>query len=153
MSPWLIPFAIPTYVQTALVFLLSFPFWERPIRPYGGFIIARWRPWFAVRWKYTTTLGFMMGTHDPYAVSDQLLMHETIHAYRQYVDLNVLAFVLAGCLLPWLGWVGALVLWGTSGMLWLVPNFFTGWVRFGDAYMGSEHERSAYAQTKGGPWT
>lgn len=146
MSTWLIIFAIPTYLQSAVVFLISFPFWRRPVVGRRGLIIVAWRPWFGARWIYTTTLGVIMGTHDPYNVSEQLLDHETIHAHKQYVDMNVLGALIGG-IVAIMDWRWGLGIWLSSGMLWLVPNFFTGWLRYGDAYYGSEHERSAYAQT------
>ena len=146
MSPWLIAPAIPTLVQTGLVFLLSFPFWRRPVRAHKGLLMVTWRPWFAKRWRYTTTLGLVMGTHDPYDVSDTLVAHELIHV-RQYIDMNLLGLAIGGlvCIADWRWGLG---IWASSGMLWLVPNFLTGWIRYGDAYYGSEHERSAYAQTR-----
>lgn len=150
MNPWIALFAIPTYLQSLVVFLISFPFWQRPVDIRGGLVLVTWRPWFAKRWKYSTTLGVIMGTHDIHAVSDRLLAHEQVHALRQYPDMNVLGLALSGvamlCGVQW--WLALAMFWGSSGMLWLVPNYLTGWIRFGDAYMGSEHERSAYAQTQ-----
>jgi hypothetical protein len=72
--------------------------------------------------------------------------HEFIHI-RQYEDLNLLGAVLGG-LLCIVSWPTGLIIWATSGALWLVPNFISGWIRTGDPYMGSEHELSAYAQTE-----
>jgi hypothetical protein len=147
MNPWLAIFAVPTFLQSLVVFLLSFPFWRRPVVVRRGLIIVAWRPWFAVRWMYSTTLGIIMGTHDPYNVSEQLLDHEVIHAHRQYVDMNVLGACIGGVVAAFMDWRWGLGIWLSSGMLWLLPNFLTGWIRYGDAYLGSEHERSAYAQT------
>jgi hypothetical protein len=122
----------------------------RGCRREGGILWLQWRPWFAKRWRYTTTLGLIAGTHDPWDISGQLVLHEKVHA-KQYVDMNLLGACIGGllCIVDWRWGLGV---WASSGMLWLVPNFISGWIRYGDAYMGSEHERSAYAQTKGGPW-
>jgi hypothetical protein len=109
-----------------------------------GVLTMDWGPWMAARWRYSTTIGHCVFMHPQHP--ERVWQHELVHV-RQYTDLCALGLVLSGCLLPWLGWQGALILWATSGAPWLLPNFFTGWVRFGDPYMGAEHERSAYAQT------
>jgi hypothetical protein len=72
--------------------------------------------------------------------------HEFLHC-SQYEDENLKA-VIIGALCSIVSWKLGLILWCSSGMLWLSPNFIGGWIRYGQPYMGSEHERSCYAQTK-----
>lgn len=110
-----------------------------------GVAVVTWRPWVAERWNYSgPTLGYGLPMHPGHG--EGTWAHEMVHV-RQYEDLNLLGFVLAGALFYWVGWKVSLAIWLTSGAPWLLPNYFTGWVRFKDAYYGSEHERSAYAQT------
>lgn len=148
MNPWLILFSLPTVVQSIVIFFLVAPIFcsYRGMRVVDGLFILQWRPWFGSRWRYTTTLGVIMGTHLPYEMPTRLLEHEKVHA-RQYEDMNLLGAVIGGliCILDW-RW--GVAVWASSGMLWLLPNFLSGWIRYGNAYRGSEHERSAYAQTR-----
>lgn len=151
MNPWLILPGLPTLIQTGIVTLFIAPIFCRfkGARTTGGILWLQWRPWFEKRWHYTTTLGLVAGTRDPWDISNTLVNHEKVHV-RQYEDLNLLGMVIGGlvCIVDW-RW--GVAIWASSGMLWLVPNFLTGWIRYGDAYYGSEHERSAYAQTGGLP--
>ena len=86
----------------------------------------------------------LMGIHPEHGTKVET--HEFVHI-RQYEDLNLLGAVIGGIVAFW-SWRLGLVLWCSSGCLWLLPNFLTGWIRYGDAYYGAEHERSAYAQTR-----
>lgn len=117
-----------------------------------GVICVYWRHWFDRRWGYSTTVGHGMGKASWF--SDKTWFHERIHVW-QYEDICLLGLVLGLALMPWIGWIGALIVWSTSGALWLLPNFITGLIRFGgyvkpyDAlYRYSGHERHAYAETK-----
>jgi len=141
----LIIFTLPTLLQGYLIGLLAFMFGlvKNP-RFERGVLQWDWRPWFERRWNYSTTIGACMGLHS--RRGEYTEYHEFIHI-RQYEDMNLLAAVLGGlcCIVSWkLG----LILWASSGALWLLPNFISGWIRNGDPYMGSEHELSAYAQTE-----
>lgn len=109
----------------------------------GGVLRVTWRAWVADRWVYSTTVGHCMALHPRRGSLTE--WHEGVHIF-QYEDLCLLGAIIGGlcCIVSWrLG----LILWATSGAPWLLPNFVSGWIRFGDPYMGSEHERSAYAQT------
>jgi hypothetical protein len=141
----LIVFTLPTVVLGYFLGLLSLTFgMTKDVRFKEGVLQLTWRDWVASRWRYSTTLGACMFLYPDSGPSTEY--HEFIHV-RQYEDLNLLGAVIGGlcCIVSWkLG----LILWATSGAIWLLPNFISGWIRFGDPYMGSEHERSAYAQTK-----
>ena len=145
MTWWLLPWTLPTLIQGYVLGLLSLAlgFTMKP-KFTKGILQTTWRPWFAKRWRYSTTLGAFMGLHPDRGPWTEY--HEFIHV-RQYEDLNLLGVVLGGLCCFW-DWRLGLGLWASSGMLWLLPNFISGWVRFGQPYMGSEHERSAYAQSR-----
>jgi hypothetical protein len=147
MNPWLtFTVGLPTLAQGYVVGLLTLMLGITRAPHFDGPVLATsWRPWFEKRWGYTTTIGAWMGRASWYSTKTDF--HERVHL-RQYIDLNFLGLVLGACLVPWIGWQGMLILWGTSGAPWLLPNFITGWIRFGDPYMGAEHELSAYAQTE-----
>jgi hypothetical protein len=146
-------FGIPTLIQGYVLGLLSLTigFTRRPYFD-GPVLVTESRPWVERWWHFTTTIAAWMII--PTWFNERTRFHEN-HHLRQYIDLNVLAFVLAACLLPWLGWKGSLILWGTSGALWLVPNFITAGIRywrpgvsFMDAvYRQSSHEDHAYDST------
>jgi hypothetical protein len=141
----LILFTLPTILQGYLVGLLAFCFGlvQSP-GFHRGVLQWEWRPWFEDHWRYSTTIGACMALHSRRGSWTEL--HEFIHI-KQYEDMNLLGAVIGGlaCIVSWrLG----LILWCSSGALWLVPNFISGWIRNGDPYMGSEHELSAYAQTE-----
>jgi hypothetical protein len=139
----LILFTLPTLLQGYVIGLLAFMFGlvKNP-RFHRGVLQWDWRPWFDARWRYSTTIGACMGLHS--TASAKTEWHEFVHI-KQYEDLNLLAVIISGlcCIVSWrLG----LIIWCSSGVLWLLPNFISGWIREGDPYRGSEHERSAYAQ-------
>lgn len=140
----IILFTLPTLLQGYLIGLLAFMFGlVKSPRFKRGVLQWSWRPWFDARWRYSTTIGACMGIHSGHG--EAVEFHEFIHI-KQYEDLNLLAAIIGGlcCIVSWkLG----LILWATSGVLWLVPNFITGWIREGNPYMGAQHELSAYAQT------
>jgi len=141
---WLILFTLPTLLQGWLVGLLSLTlgFSQYPSVK-RGVLMTFWRPWFANRWRYSTTLGAWMGMHPDHGGTTEY--HEMIHI-QQYEDMNCLGALIGGivCIFNWrLG----LILWAFSGMMWLLPNFITGWIRYGNGYYGSSHERFAYCCT------
>lgn len=140
----LILFTLPTLLQGYLLGLLSLMFGiaKKP-RFRKGVLQLTWRDWFAKRWRYSTTLGACMWLHPDHGVQTQ--WHEFVHI-RQYEDLNLLGALVGGIVCIW-NWQLGLILWAFSGAMWLLPNFISGWIRFGDPYMGSEHELSAYSQT------
>jgi hypothetical protein len=144
MTWWIFPLLLPTLLQGYIVGLLSLALGISCNPRFDGPVLQTdWRPWVERRWHYSTTIGAWMGLHSHRSLRTE--WHEWVHV-RQYFDMNVLGAILGGfaCIVSWqLG----LILWASSGPLWLVGNFLTGWLRHGDAYMGSEHELSAYAQT------
>ena len=170
MNPWLIPLTLPTLLQGWLVGLLSLTlgFSQYPSVK-RGVLMTFWRPWLAKRWRYSTTLGAWMGMHPDHGGTTEF--HEAIHI-QQYETANVLAAGVCGIVAFW-EWRLALILYAFSGMLWLLPNFLVGWVRYHGttpdspallakrfgrlrnwwnkqqtpAYYGSDHERFAYAAT------
>lgn len=145
MSYWLLIIALPSIVQGYLIGLLVLIFGIGKKPHFDGPILCvYWRDWVEKRWHYTTTIGSFMGRASWF--NEWTRYHELVHV-RQYTDLHLLSLALGACLIPWIGWQGMLILWATSGAPWLLPNFITGWIRFGNPYRGSEHERSAYAQT------
>ena len=144
MTYWLLPFTAPTYLQGYLVGLLSMMVGlTKSTRFHAGVLQLSWRPWFEKHWRYSTTIGACMGLHSKHGRWTE--WHEWRHI-SQYEDEN-LRGAIAGGLLCIIDWRIGLVVWATSGALWLLPNFISGWIRHGDPYMGSEHELSAYSQT------
>jgi len=118
-----------------------------------GVLTAEWREWAAKYWGYSTTLGrgiiYQPGARDDiYGPSNSTEEHEDIHIY-QNEDMMVLSLIIGlvvGSVTS--NWVLAgAIYW--SGGLWQLPNFLTAVLRHGPKYYywGSEHERSAYAQT------
>jgi hypothetical protein len=144
---WLVPLLCPGVLVVGWLWLalcvccgLAEPRWRflRPWLPVG-----RWRPWFAARWRYSTTVGFAIVMHPEHGA--RVLQHELVHV-RQFRDAGLLALCLAGA--AWLADspVLALLLW-LSGPLYLVPHYAGAILAGGHAYLDAEHERSAYAQT------
>lgn len=115
----------------------------------AGVLTATWTDWAVKKWRYSTTLGrgiiYQPGWRmPPTRHPSRIQLHEHVHI-RQIEDLMLLGFiigVIAAFFNPWFG----LILWWSSGM-WQLPNFITAWLRDGDPYRDSEHERSAYSQT------
>ena len=144
---------IPTLLQGYLVGLLTLALGMTKQPGFTGPVLTTlWRPWVEKRWAYTTTIGAWMGMAS--WTNERTIFHEVIHL-DQYIDLNALGAVLGASLSPWIGWEGFLIVWGSSGAPWLLPGFLTAVVRYKrrgvkwmDAvYMGSLHERAAYAIT------
>jgi hypothetical protein len=151
MTYWLFPFVLPSLILGHVVGLLTLMLGlTREPRYRDGILTAQWRPWFAKHWRYSTTVGHFIAVHPNHLDLQRIWKHERVHV-RQYEDLCLLGALISTILVVppsyGLSWIEGLILWGSSGALWLLPNFLTGWIRFGDAYRGSEHERSAYAQT------
>lgn len=146
MTYWLIPTSLPSIVLghvwgglLLVVRAAGEPHYK------AGILVVVFRGWAASSWRYSTTIGHCVSIHPRHG--ERTWDHERLHIW-QYEDLCLLGAVISGALSPWLGW-WSFLLWGTSGAPWLLPNYLTGWIRFKDAYLGSEHERSAYAQTIG----
>lgn len=129
------------------------------IRPsVNGFwtLDATWRPWFAKRWKYSTTLGLTVFYHpghlaDP-EVTTRLKRHEAVHV-RQHQDHGILG-ILLGTVLLFIDPKAAFVVWILSPAYSLC-GFLGAFLRGGDPYRDAEHERSAYGQVASGwdrPW-
>lgn len=141
----LILFTLPTLVLGWLLGILGLTFGlTKDPRIVKGVFVSTWRPWVAQRWRYSTTIAACMWMHPEHGPYTEY--HEFIHV-KQYEDLNLLGAVIGGlcCIISWkLG----LIIWASSGAPWLLMNFLSGWIRDGDPYMGSEHEKSAYAQTR-----
>ena len=161
---FLIPFTLPMFLWGHLYVGLAFITFVAKDLSYDKdsfALTAEWRPWFAKLWKYSTTIGFGIIYH-PNGRQGAIRWHENSHV-RQNQDLSVAALiagVIAGAAAgdPW-WW---LALW-LAGPIWMVPNFFTALLRYAHVerkegvgwfehwvlevmYLGSEHERSAYAQ-------
>lgn len=116
-----------------------------------GILTAEWRPWATRIWRYSTTLGrgiiYQPGLRraDPKAPLGYTERHERVHV-NQVEDLMVLGLVLGIVVVIGTGdWIMGLALWFCAGA-WQLPNFLTAWMRGGDIYRDSEHERSAYSQ-------
>lgn len=140
------------YVLSLALFVLStILFVAKPLRkdremPFA--LVLTWRPWFAKRWRYSTTLGFTIFMH-PRHLEEQgddgrTLKHERVHV-RQYVDDGILALLLS---LPtfFVSWKLALVLLACAP-LFRVSGFLGALLRGGHVYRDAEHERGAYGQT------
>jgi len=118
--------------------------------PYGV-LTAQWRPWFAKKWKYSTTFGRGIIYHPkiddgtPDIINSQVEKHEMVHI-RQAEDRIILALIIGLVVfLVTKNWILGLGLW-MSGAAWQLPNFLTAVLRGGHVYRDTEHERSAYAQ-------
>lgn len=119
-------------------------FFARDLRLLDDAVLGcTWRPWFAKRYRYSTTLAAGICLHPQGGA--QTMAHELVHV-RQFEDLAIgaLPFALLVALVAWHpAW---LLLW--PGLLFLQIGAFVGAVlRGGHMYRDAEHERSAYAQT------
>lgn len=113
---------------------------------------AQWRPWFASRFKYSTTVGSAI-IFNPNHLGDEselrIRAHEKVHI-RQFEDDAVFFVLLAAWeVVAFLSplWVRLVF---TVPVLWLllyVAKWLNAWLRGGHVYRDAEHERSAYAQT------
>ncbi|MGW8177452.1 MAG: hypothetical protein ACWGQW_01430 [bacterium] len=120
------------------------------LAPYGT-LTAQWRPWWAAKWKYSTTFGRAIIYHPriadgtPEIIDHRVEKHEMVHV-RQVEDRMLLAFLVGLVVFLVTGnWILGLALW-VSGGVWQAPNFVTAVLRGGHIYRDTEHERSAYAQ-------
>lgn len=145
---WL-TFGIPTLLQGYFLGCWAIIF-RRAEKPFfiGPCLVTRKRNKNA---QYTTTLGAWMSL-GPWAGA-QTVWHEQVHL-EQYLELNVLGGILAACLVPALGW-WSFAVWGSSGFLWLGPNYLVALIRYKDrrtswtdaCYYWTSHEQDAYART------
>ena len=145
MTWWLFIFTLPSILLGWLLggLSLALGFSKKP-RYVQGVLVTTWRDWWADRWHYSTTLGFWIGMHPNAGPKTEY--HEIIHV-QTYEDMNLLGAAIGG-LVCIVSWPTGLIIWATSGAAWLLPNFLTGWIRFGTAHRGSSHERYAYAATE-----
>ena len=129
-----------------LISLLGFAKSPKPDDEYPFVLTVVWRPWFAERWKYSTTLGFFMGMHPKTLTqaTGRTKKHERVHI-RQLIDRGILADILAA-LAVFVNVDLAFALWLTAPV-WQLPNFLGALLRGGHIYRDAEHERSAYAGT------
>lgn len=116
-----------------------------------GVLTAVWRDWAARRWRYSTTLGrgIIYQENDRAAAGEpwtSIQQHEHVHV-RQVEDAMLLSLVLGAVVYGVTAnlWLGLSLWWSGGG--WQLPNFATAWLRGGDPYRDSEHERAAYAET------
>jgi hypothetical protein len=101
--------------------------------------------------QYTTTLAGWI--NKSVWASEKTVWHEFVHL-EQYLELNVLGGLLSLALIYPLGW-WTLLIWGTSGFMWLGPNYLVAFIRYKtrgiswtDAcYFWTSHEQDAYART------
>ena len=146
---WL-TFGLPTIAQGWFIgaFALMFRRVEHP-RFVGPFLVTDKRKG---RQRYTTTLAaFIM--RSIYADVETMWHEINVHG-EQYLELNVLGGLLAAVLSPALGW-WSFLLWGTSGFLWLGPNYLVAFIRYKSrgiswtdaCYYWTSHEQDAYART------
>lgn len=140
------------FVASIVLFLLATIFFiAKPLRkdremPFVFVLV--WRDRVAKRWRYSTTLAFVMFMH-PRHLEEQgdngrTMKHERIHV-RQYVDDGILALLLAVPLF-FVSWKAAVIVLA-SAPLYRVSGFLGALLRGGHVYRDSEHERSAFAQT------
>jgi hypothetical protein len=108
-------------------------------------LTARWRPWVTARWRYSTTIGF--GVILQPGASELVARHERVHV-RQFRDAALLALVAAA--VAWAGGAGAptVIALALCSPLYLLPHYLGAVLGGSPIYRGSEHERSAYAQTQ-----
>lgn len=138
------------FVVAALLFFFAHrPRWDTDTTR----LRAQWRPWFAKRFKFSTTMGAIIynpNHFEPPETFERLRQHELVHI-RQFDDESVALFF-------GLGLYGLHVIiqswWFTAPVLLfgLVLSNYVGrslgaWLRGGHIYRDAEHERSAYAQT------
>lgn len=129
-----------------LISLLGFAKSPKPDAEFPFVLTVVWRPWFAERWKYSTTIGFFIGKHPSTLLqkNERTLKHERVHI-RQLIDRGILADMLALCAL-FVNFELAFAFWLTAPF-WQIPNFLGALLRGGHIYRDAEHERSAYGQT------
>ena len=136
------------YVLLACALLVAHRPKLRSFRP-----SMQWRPWFAKKWKYSTTIGSGRGFHPEHLDSARIASHEMVHV-RNFEDDSIFFVMLAGMeLLMWQAplWFRFVL---TVPLVW-VMLYAKAWIgavlRGGHVYRDAEYERSAYAQTDVGP--
>ncbi|RLD67833.1 MAG: hypothetical protein DRI98_12360 [Bacteroidetes bacterium] len=106
-----------------------------------------------------TTLGhggfYATGKTKGQGVDTEIEFHEHIHIEQFEAGMLrvflIAIFIMSVCLLasqPMLGLYIALPLWFAGALITFVPNWLQALIRGEEAYMGSHHEESAYAQTE-----
>jgi hypothetical protein len=139
---------------------------ERPQHVDYGIVRAQWRPWFARLWRFSTTIGRAMIFHPGHLDHEGLEAHEQVHI-RQFEDAALMGMLI----MVGIVWVDPSAYWAALAMWALSPvikvmHFVGAMLRgegraasreargfgkpiawFMGVYRGSEHERSAYAQT------
>lgn len=149
-----LPSILLGHIYVALILALGM---ARSPRYESYVITAVWRPWVDKRWRYSTTIGHGIGYRplrrpprgwlDNKDFATSIAAHEHVHT-RQYEDLCCLGLLISCALLPFCRWELCVILYSSSGALWLVGNYGTALLRGKHAYRGTQHELSAYAQTR-----
>lgn len=101
----------------------------------------QWRPCFAKRWKFSTTIGAVT-LHPSHLRNPRLWEHESVHI-RQFDDQSIAAWFMVPA-------VYFLPIWTVPVSLVLciyIGSSLGAWLRGHHIYRDAEHERSAYAQT------
>lgn len=160
LGSWLLyPFTVPWTLTVGYGWvlgacLIGLAEWSS-LRFQGAAVLtARWRPKFAKRFGFSTTIGRGI-IYDPMwydetvAVDNRVEKHEFVHV-AQIEDLMVLSFVvgLGIALVTGDWWLGLGVWWSGGG--WQLPNFVTAVIRWGSKglYKDTSHERHAYSETQ-----
>jgi hypothetical protein len=146
--------AAPTFVWGAVfvygAVLLRFA--EDPKMVAPALFTARFRPWWAAKWKWSSTIGrgiiFHPKLFTPEGAFERINAHERVHV-RQHEDLCLHGLVWALVAFLWAQTALGLVLWFLAPLATGL-NYAMSWVRGADPYRDAEHERSAYAQTGDG---
>ena len=147
-----LPGVVVGYAWLLLLCLLFVAEWRSLMFQGAGVLVARTHPKAARFWGFSTTVGRAILYH-PHVydgtreLEGRVERHEFVHV-RQFEDDQLRSLLTA--LVIWFatGSAWSLVLW-PAGLLAMVPNFLTAFLRFGrkGLYRDAEHERSAYAQT------
>jgi len=151
-----VPLAVFSYilgylwVVAALVFFFAHrPRWDTDT----GRLRAQWRPWFAKRFKFSTTVAAIIyhPSHLEHPeIFERLRQHELVHI-RQFDDESIALWAALGLyglhLLIQSWWYTAPALFFGMVVSNYVGRSLGAWCRGGHIYRDAEHERSAYAQT------
>ena len=108
-------------------------------------LTAEWRPWWAKRWRYSTTIGAGMIFQGYSRERTRTQAHERVHV-RQTEDLALAGAIITPVVIAATGSWWPLLIWPAM-LIIQTSNFLGAVLRGGDVYRDAEHERSAYAQT------